>query len=298
MKYGVHRWTWADDFNRIPLETFLEQARSTGAEAAEFKIPDAALQQNKTRAREIRQTAENLGLTLLCNAGAPKGLDMCSADPYLQKYAREHLLRVIQGAELIGVRKVSGILHSNWPARYDDQVITPEEKAERTKRSIENIRMVMPVAEECGVQLNFEIVNRFEHYVLNTVEEGISFCEQVDSKCCGLLLDVFHMNIEEDSIPEAIRRAKGHIGHFHVSESNRKVPYHTDKINWPEIGRALRDVGYDDTVVLEAALIFDGSDTYCMRMWRNLIPDTSLEARLQMLREGIGYMKGIMKSEE
>ena len=109
---------------------------------------------------------------------------------------------------------------------------------------------------------------------------------------CKLLLDCFHMNIEEDSLPEAIRSARGYLGHFHVSEPNRKVPYHTDRIPWNEVGRALRDIGYDKAVIVESFYKFGGVQGHNMRMWRDLDPDLSLESRLKLARQGIEYIRG------
>ena len=74
--------------------------------------------------------------------------------------------------------------------------------------------------------LCLEIVNRFEQYIANTAEEGIAICEEINNPYCKLLLDTFHMNIEEDYIPDAIRAAsdKGYLGYIHIGEANRKIP--------------------------------------------------------------------------
>ena len=88
-------------------------------------------------------------------------------------------------------------------------MITPQVKHERTQRCIECIRKVTPTAENYGIQLNLEVLNRFENYIINTVEEGLSFIGQVESDHCGLVLDIFHMNMEEDDLPGRNHRRKG-----------------------------------------------------------------------------------------
>jgi D-psicose/D-tagatose/L-ribulose 3-epimerase len=69
-----------------------------------------------------------------------------------------------------------------------------------------------------------EVVNRFETYILNTSEEAVRYCKSVDSKRVKILLDTFHMNIEEDNIADAIPLAGQYLGHLYVGEGNTKVP--------------------------------------------------------------------------
>jgi D-psicose/D-tagatose/L-ribulose 3-epimerase len=133
--------------------------------------------------------------------------------------------------------------------------------------------------------------NRFENYIINTVDEGLAFIKQVESGHCGLVLDVFHMNIEEDDLLGAIRSAKGHIGQFHATEPNRRIPFHNTRIDWKAIGRTLREIGYDSTVTMEAVMCFDDEASYNLRMWRNHLEDCSMQARIQAMKKGILFLK-------
>ena len=164
-------------------------------------------------------------------------------------------------------------------------------KALHRERSIACMKAVMKTAEDFGVTVNLEIVNRFEHYLINTVDEGLEFCKEIDSPNCKLLLDCFHMNIEEDDIEQSIEKAADHIGYFHVSEPNRKVPNTCAHINWKAIGNALKKTGYDGAVVLEPFYKFGGEQGHNMRMWRDLDKDLSMENRLRIAEQGIEYIK-------
>ena len=217
---------------------------------------------------------------------------MAGEDEANREKAVEHLKRIIESMGVLGATGIGGIVYSNWPADYSLQVIEPDDKKRRKDNCIAGLRKVMKTAEDNNVTVNLEIVNRFEHYLMNTAAEGIEVCKAVGSPNCKLLLDCFHMNIEEDSLPEAIRSARGYLGHFHVSEPNRKVPYHTDRIQWNEVGRALRDIGYDKAVIVESFYKFGGVQGHNMRMWRDLDPDLSLESRLKLARQGIEYIRG------
>lgn len=85
-----------------------------------------------------------------------------------------------------------------------------------------------------------EVLNRFESHILNTSEEGVKFVTEVGMDNVKVMLDTFHMNIEESSIGDAIRHAGKHLGHFHTGECNRMVPG-KGRTPWREIGDALRE---------------------------------------------------------
>ena len=294
MKYGVHRMTWGKYFDPDDLETFFDQVKETGAETVEFRPPDETLTGDKEATRLVRQLAEERGIQLLFCYGYPQGLDMRVADRFARGYAEEHLKRAIEAAAALGGSEIGGVLYSNWPTDYSKDIITKEIKYERTQRCIESLTHVMPTAEACGIMVNVEVLNRFENYVINSVDEGLDFIRQIGSPNMGLLLDVFHMSIEEDDLPAAIRKAKGHIGQFHVSEPNRGIPFHNTRIDWPGIGRALRDAGYDKgpgTVTMECVFTFDDMATYNFKMWRDLVTDVSMENRIKLMRDGIGFLK-------
>ena len=91
------------------------------------------------------------------------------------------------------------------------------------------------------------------------------------------MLDCFHMNIEEESIGAAIRTAGSLLGHFHTGECNRMVPG-KGRTPWREIGEALRDIQYDKTVVMEPFVMPGGTLGQNIKIWRDIVPDTSEEA--------------------
>ena len=294
MKYGVHRMTWGKYFDPDDLELFFDQVKETGADTVEFRPPDETLLGDKERTKEIRKMAEDRGIQLLFCYGYPQGLDMRVADRFARGYAEEHLKRAIEAAADLGGTEIGGVLYSNWPTDYNRDIITKEVKYERTMRCIESLRNVMPTAEDCNICVNVEVLNRFENYVINSIDEGLDFIRQVESPKIGLLLDVFHMSIEEDDLCEAIRKASGHIGQFHVSEPNRGIPFHNTRVNWAEIGKALREAGYDKaagTVTMECVFTFDDMATYNFKMWRDLVEDVSMEGRIRKMAEGINFLK-------
>ena len=139
------------------------------------------------------------------------------------------------------------------------------------------------IAAECGIEvLGLESLNRFENHVINTSKECTAFVKGVrelepKASNVSVMLDTFHMNIEEESIGAAIREAGSLLGHFHTGECNRMVPGR-GRTPWREIGEALRDINYDKTVVMEPFVMPGGTVGQNIKVWRDIVPDTSEEA--------------------
>ncbi|MGE4276482.1 MAG: sugar phosphate isomerase/epimerase family protein [Lawsonibacter sp.] len=292
MKFGLHFRSWDGLYSLEQLPRFLRQAKSIGAETFEVFPPPCVLECDRAKIRELRRPIDDVGLELLLTFRYPGDMDLASEDPWQRENGVAFMKRAIEGAAELGSREIGGIVYSVWPHRFDDDMIDKRTKYDRTQRSIESMRKIMPTAQECGVRLNAEVLNRFEHYMLNTMEEGVDYCRQVDSPNLGLLADVFHMNVEEEFLEDAIRTAGPYIGHFHVSEPNRAIPHRNSRLNWGSIGRALRETGYQGTVTLEPILLFLGKASYNSRLWRDLIGDGAQEERLRILKEGLDLIRG------
>jgi sugar phosphate isomerase/epimerase len=94
-----------------------------------------------------------------------------------------------------------------------------------------------------GVRIVVEPLNRYETPLINTVKQGLELIEKVGAENLGLLLDTFHMNIEEPSIEESIRTCGNRIFHFHVADSNRWYPG-AGHLHFKSILEALYTTGY------------------------------------------------------
>lgn len=291
MKYGVHFRSWDGLYAPERLADVIRQAAEIGADSFEVFPPPCVLDADKRAIRELRKSLEETNIELLLTFRYPENMDLASEDADQRKNGIEYMKRAIQGAAELGARAIGGIVYSIWPYPFTGGRMDKAIKYERTQRSIESMRSIMPTAQACNVYLNAEILNRFEHYMLNTAQEGVNFCKQVESSHLGLLLDVFHMNIEEDSFSQAIHTAAPFLGHFHVSEPNRGIPREQSRINWREIGEALRQVGYQGTVTMEPILLFLGDASYNSRLWRDLIDDPAPQERLRLLRSGLDVIR-------
>jgi len=109
------------------------------------------------------------------------------------------------------------------------------------------------LGEERGVKIAIEPINRFESKIIHTAGEALSLARLVDRKSVGIVYDVFHVSLEEDSFTAPILLAGKRLAAVHVSDCNRRIPG-KGHIDFRPIFRALKRVGYDGYVTLEAIL--------------------------------------------
>lgn len=115
----------------------------------------------------------------------------------------------------------------------------------------EGLRILSHQAEEQGVALIYEPLNRYETTLFNTLEAGVNFIESEDLRNVKLLADLFHMNIEEADMPASIRAHVLHIGHVHFADSNRR-PVGNGHAEMGPVASALKEMGYEGYVSAEA----------------------------------------------
>lgn len=140
-----------------------------------------------------------------------------------------------------------------------------------------------------------EVLNRFEGYLLNTAEEGVRYVREVNEDNVKLMLDTFHMNIEESSMTEAIRQAGPLLGHFHTGEPNR-MPPGAGRMPWFEIGLALQSIGYEGPVVMEPFVRPGGTVGQNIKIWRDLTGHALTTEELdEMAKQAVQFQKYVLE---
>lgn len=263
-KIGIYYafWThgWEADFR-----PFVPKVKALGFDVLEVNAGTVARMASRAR-RQLRAEAEQAGLELSACIGLPARCDVASPDRGVRTRGIAFLEAQIEGCAEAGIRDIGGILYGCWPVRHPPG--EPEKKRYRAL-SISSLREVMKRAEDRGVLLHLEVVNRFEQFLMNTASEGVSYVREVESPNCRLLLDTFHMNIEEDSFAAAIRTAGKLLGHFHLGETNRRAPGR-GRIPWNEVFTALSSVHFGGSIVMEPFLMPGGEVGRDIRVYRDL----------------------------
>jgi len=155
-------------------------------------------------------------------------------------------------AHALGARVVGGPLYGNrWCSPRVRRTRSTRHCASAVKAwCVEGLREAAPIAATAGVQLGVEPLNRFETDILNTTRQGVALMKLVDHDAVGLVLDTFHMNMEDDDIPGAIRAAGRQLIHFQANE-NHRGHLGSGHIDWTAVVRALGDVDYRGWITLE-----------------------------------------------
>jgi sugar phosphate isomerase/epimerase len=133
----------------------------------------------------------------------------------------------------------------------------PREPSEDRRVLLEALVELAGHAAAEGVWLAVEPINRYEDYMVNRIDQAVTLGEEVERQTglssVRVCADLFHMNIEEDDLPAAIRAAGPRIAHVHVDDTNRLQPG-TGHMDFAAVFAALRDVGYDDWLTFECRL--------------------------------------------
>ena len=267
MKHGIYYayWEkeWAADY--VP---YVEKAAKLGFDI--LKIGGAALpEMNGAQLKALKNAADEYSIEITTGYGPAPQYDI--GNPATRSNALEWYKKMFYGMAQINSTVIGGALYSHWPVDYSQ----PINKAEDRKYAVEGMQILSLAAEEYGINLNMESLNRFEGYLINTAEECVEFVKDVSRPNVWVMLDTFHMNIEETDIAQAIRSAGKLLGHFHTGECNRLVPG-KGRMPWREIGEALRDIGYDKRVVMEPFVNPGGQVGQDIKIWREMIPDTDV----------------------
>ncbi|MGA8481648.1 MAG: sugar phosphate isomerase/epimerase family protein [Chthoniobacterales bacterium] len=269
-RIGMHYGYWTQYWGSEPLQ-FVQRAKKCGFDILEVNAPKVTLMSDAERDL-LRGAVADAGLGLTYSIGMTADMDLASEDTGTRQKGIAFLQKVARAMKYMGGTVLAGINYSSWPRK----LLPGEDKQILTDRAIKGVREAIKAAEDNDVIFCVEVVNRFEQFIMNTAAEGIAFAERVGSPNCRILLDTFHMNIEEDSLRGSIVETGDWLGHFHLGETNRRPPGR-GRMPWPEIFGALREINYQGAVVMEPFLLPGGEVGRDISVYRDLLGSADLD---------------------
>ena len=278
MKYGVHAglWMarWTDDV--VPIMRTVSDLGFDGIEISLLGMSDE-------KAESLGALAVGHGLEITCSDGLTAQADITSADAEVRKAGMDYLRWAVRTAARIGSSSLAGVVYAPWGV-YD-----PERKAERASYAAEAFAALDGELRACNVRLGIEAINRFETDLVNTAREAADIAEASGSEHVGVLLDTYHLNMEEKDMSAAIAGTGKKLFHFHVSENDRGVPG-SGHLPWGDVKEGLDRLGYDDWIVAEIFVIAGNPSSADLNIWRNIEPDATDAARrsLAFMRKTFG----------
>lgn len=273
MLYGIYNAYWTHEWS-ANYEHYIPKVKKLGFDVLEISC--AALTRDyatDAKIRDLKKCADDNGIVLTAGYGPTKEQNISSEDPAVVQKAMNFFSMIMPKLQMMDIHILGGGLYSYWPL---DPTL-PMDKEKDLDRAVKNMKQLAKIAEDHGIVLGMEVLNRYEGYMMNTCKEGLDFIHRVDSPSCKVMLDTFHMNIEEDNMAAAIRLAGKDLCHLHLGEQNRQVPG-KGSMPWQEIGQALRDINYQGAAVMEPFVMKGGTIGSEIKVWRDLVSDISEEA--------------------
>ncbi len=270
MKFGIYYAYWEHEWggNFVP---YIEKVKRLGFDILEVACGNFHLE-NNSFFDELRRVSEANGITLTGGYGPRPEHNFASKDTAAVEKAFAFYADMFQKMEKAGIGSIGGALYSYWPVNFSGEL----DKSGDFERSVKSMKRLADMAANHGITLNMEALNRFEGYLLNTASEAVDYVKAVDKPNVKVMLDTFHMNIEEDSFTGAIELAGNLLGHFHVGEANRKPPFEKGRMPWSEIGKALKKISYTGNVVMEPFVLPGGQVGKDISIWRDISEGATL----------------------
>lgn len=282
MKHGIYYAYWEKEWSADYVQ-YVEKAARLGFDILEIggtPLPEYT----RDDVKRLKTAADANGIRLTVGYGPSAEHNIGNQE--VRGKALEWYKKLFDVMEQLGSSTLGGALYSYWPVDYS----RPIDKEEDWKNAVEGIQILAEEAAEYGVNLNLECLNRFENHILNTASEGVKFVRETGKANVWVMLDTFHMNIEETSIAEAIRTAGSLLGHFHTGECNRMVPG-KGRTPWRQIGEALRGIGYDKDVVMEPFVNMGGQVGQDIKVWRPLCGEITEEQLDQDAKDAVRFQR-------
>ena len=278
IKFGVSTWLWTSPFTSESVELF-PKIKEMGYDVVEIPVEDPSLIDVKV----VREALTKNDLTaVICGAFGPTR-DLTHDDLVYQQSSLEYIESCFDICESLGANFFAGPMYS---AVGKARLVSAEQKKIEWDRAVSNLYKVCEMAAERGLEIALEPLNRFESDLVNTAEDVMQLVEDINHPAAKVLLDAFHMNIEERDIEQAIRKVGDKLIHMQVSENYRGTPG-TGLSNWDAYRRGLNAIDYRGIVSIESFTpeVKELAGAVCI--WKPLVPSQD-----EFAREGLKFLQG------
>lgn len=274
---GLSTFVLASPFSDDDADAF-DRVAEFGYDVIEVCIEDPAM----LSADWVAQQASRTGLSVsVCGAFGPDR-DISSEDPQVRERAARYLTACVDFAQRVGSPHVAGPMYATTGVA---RLLDDDARSAQRTRAADGLREVARYAADRGVSLAIEPLNRFETDLVNTLAQGVELCELIGMDNVGLLIDTFHMNIEEKDFKEAIIAAASRIIHVQVSENDRGAPG-SGHVPWATFFEALDDIDYRGQIVVESFLPTVQEIARAVSLWRPVAASMD-----ELATEGLAFVQ-------
>lgn len=282
MRYGINGWVWTAPVTTEEVEKLAPRAKQLGYDWFEIPLETIGDVEYERAGAFLRD--QGMGVSTCAAMGPDR--DLIHTDEAIRNSGREYIRQAIDATHAIGGTNLVGPMYSAVGRTWQQ---TADERARDVDTLVTTLRELSAYASDRGVVLCVEPLNRFETSFINLAAQAIEVVDRVDHPACAILLDSFHMNVEEKSLGNAIRAAGTRLKHFHACENDRGAPG-TGHVPWHSVAQALREINYDGPVVIESFTPKVKSIARAAAIWREFepSPDALAETGIKYLKELLG----------
>ncbi|HUQ64571.1 MAG TPA: sugar phosphate isomerase/epimerase family protein [Flavitalea sp.] len=282
MIYGLNTFLFQSPFTNDSFH-LIQQFKSWGFDSIEIAIEDPA----HVDPASLKKVLDDNGMICgsVCAALGP-GRDLRGTREE-QNTSLDYMKALLDMMPVFGSPVLVGPLYSavgRAEPRDDD------EYKRQWDLVVKHLQTLSLFAGERNIRLAIEPLNRYETDFLNTCSQAMKLVNDIDHAAAGILLDTYHMNIEEKNSASAIRAAASRLYHFHACGCDRGAPGN-DHINWPEISSALKEINYNSGVVIESFTTDVKVIAKAASIWRDFEP-----SKEDIAVKGLRFLKGALSN--
>lgn len=281
LTFGVSTWVWTSPFSTETVQLF-PKIKEMGFDVVEIPVEDPDLIDGESVGDALRE--HGLEATV-CGAFGPDR-DLTHEDPAVHRACFDYLDALMDLATLWGGGFIAGPMYS---AVGKARIVSPDQRKKEWELAVANLRTVAEKAADRGLELAIEPLNRFESDLVNTAADAARLVDDIGHPGAKIMLDGFHMSIEERDLEAAIRTAGDRLIHVQTSENYRGTPG-TGQTDWEGFRRGLEAVGYEGVVTIETFTPDNQELADAVCIWRPLADDQDTLAR-----EGLDFLQKTFK---
>ncbi|MFE7709997.1 sugar phosphate isomerase/epimerase family protein [Streptomyces sp. NPDC057486] len=276
---GANPWIWHSPVTYEALGDVLPLLSAWGFDCVEIPMEN----ERDWEPVAVTKLLEASGLApAAVVAVMPPDRNLVRTDPQTVAVTQDYLRRCVDAAHALSAPTVAGPVYTAVGRTWRMDRI---ERAAAYAELRENLAPVVDHARAAGVRIAVEPLNRYETSLLNTVGQTLDALAGLPEDTIGLALDTYHQNIEERSLPDAVRRAAGRIVHVQVCANDRGTPG-ADSLDWPGFLTALTTSGYRGPLCIESFTAHNDAIAIAASVWRPLA-----DTQDAIATEGLAFLR-------
>lgn len=277
LKYGVSTWLWQSPFKTDSISIF-PKIKAMGYDVVEIPVENPEL----INGAVVKKALVDNGLKpTVCGVFGPTK-DFTSDDISLHKNSFRYIEKSFELCAILGVDFLAGPMYS---AVGKARMVSEEQRKIEWELAVTSIYKVCEMAKGFGQSIALEPLNRFESDLVNTAQDVMRLVTDINHSNAKVLLDGFHMTIEEKNIREAINSVRDKLIHVQVSENHRGIPG-TGLTPWNDFKLGLEDINYKGAIVIESFTPEIKELAGAVSIWKNLA-----DSQDEFASEGLKFLK-------